>query len=172
MKQVLILSDTHGHVDENILQIANRSDYVVHAGDICGAHVLHSLKPKEKVIAVRGNNDHPSIWTAQERAMIESIPEEEQLKLPGGLLSVEHGHRHDFHRPSHDDLRNSHPTARLIVYGHTHKQVFDQEKQPWVVNPGAAGHTRTRGGPSCVVLIATETDWHIELKRFPQNQVA
>jgi hypothetical protein len=37
---------------------------------------------------------------------------------------------------------------------------------PWVLNPGAAGRTRTYGGPSCLLLIAGETDWKVEVHRF------
>jgi hypothetical protein len=35
-----------------------------------------------------------------------------------------------------------------------------------VLNPGAAGRTRTYGGPSCLLLIAGETDWKVEVHRF------
>jgi hypothetical protein len=35
-----------------------------------------------------------------------------------------------------------------------------------VVNPGAAGSTRTRGGASCLVLSASETQWTFESFRF------
>lgn len=166
--QILILSDSHGYVDSRILDFVADSEYVIHAGDICGAHVLQDLHGKHPVIAVRGNNDHPSIWNQQERTIIEAIPEVNELQLPGGLIRVEHGHKHGFQKPDHELLRQAHPQAKLIVYGHTHKQILDQTKFPWIINPGASGQTRTHGGPRCIILLASEQQWQIELKHFPQ----
>jgi predicted phosphodiesterase len=83
---------------------------------------------------------------------------------------VEHGHTHGHQQPSHESLRKTHPNARVIVYGHTHKQVCDKDETPWVINPGAAGATRTRGGPSCLVLTASdEQEWSIEALRFSEQ---
>jgi predicted phosphodiesterase len=73
--------------------------------------------------------------------------------------------------PSHDDLRACWSNTRIIVYGHTHKQVWDKETIPWIVNPGAAGETRTRGGASCAILTASKENWSIELKRFPNEDI-
>ncbi|MDH5767229.1 MAG: metallophosphatase family protein, partial [Gammaproteobacteria bacterium] len=66
----------------------------------------------------------------------------------------------------------THSHARAIVYGHTHSMVVDKNESPWVINPGAAGQTRTRGGPSCLVLTANEKEWDIQMIRFPVEQVA
>ena len=89
------------------------------------------------------------------------------LALPGGKLVVEHGHRHDWHRPSHDALRNTHADAKMVVYGHTHKQVIDQQQMPWVVNPGAAGQIRNGGSSKCLILTTSDTrSWEITPYRF------
>jgi predicted phosphodiesterase len=63
-------------------------------------------------------------------------------------------------------LRQRHPDARLIVYGHSHRLCCDLDAQPWVVNPGAAGRARTFGGASCLVLRIQDNGWHIEAYRF------
>ncbi len=63
--------------------------------------------------------------------------------LPGGKITIEHGHTHGAHQPCHDSLRKAHADAKVIIYGHTHKQVIDKSNNPWVVNPGAAGNTRS-----------------------------
>ena len=63
-----------------------------------------------------------------------------------------------------------HPNARAIVYGHTHTMVVDDDAHPVVMNPGAAGETRTRGGSSCLVLTASESNWHVEKFRFAENE--
>jgi hypothetical protein len=45
--------------------------------------------------------------------------------------------------------------------------VIDDDCSPWVVNPGAAGNTRTGGGASCLMLEASSSKpWTIESIRF------
>ena len=160
-----ILSDSHGFLDPRIANAVNKCDYIVHAGDIFNAHVLEQLQPKKELIAVAGNNDYPGLWKDKEIAVVEALPLTNKLVLPGGVISVEHGHRLGNH-PEHDQLRKDHAEARLIVYGHTHHRIIDQQAEPWVLNPGASGRVRTHGGPSCFILHASEEEWIIETVLF------
>ena len=163
-----ILSDSHGFLDPGIAEVVNRCDYIIHAGDIFNAHVLEQLKPKKELIVVAGNNDYPGFWKQEETAVVKALPQSGTLKLPGGLIFVEHGHRLGNH-PEHEQFRKDHAEARLVVYGHTHHRVIDQEAIPWVVNPGASGRVRTHGGPSCLVLHVSEADWKIETVLFAES---
>jgi putative phosphoesterase len=163
-----ILSDSHGHLDPRIKDTVNQCDYIVHAGDIFNAHVLEQLQPKEELIAVAGNNDYASFWDESEAEVVKALPKNNSLELPGGLLVVEHGHRLG-NQPDHDDFRLDHADARLVVYGHTHRRVIDQKELPWVVNPGASGEVRTHGGPSCLVLHASEDEWKIDTVLFKES---
>ena len=160
-----ILSDSHGYLDLRIAETVNQCDYIVHAGDIFNAHVLSQLKPAKKLIAVAGNNDFSDFWREEEAEVVNDLPAMDKLELPGGLLVVEHGHRFG-NKPEHGQLRSSHTEARVIVYGHTHHRVIDQDAEPWVVNPGASGKVRTHGGPSCLVLHAGTDEWDIETVLF------
>ena len=163
---VAIISDTHANLDPRIAEVISQADIAVHAGDIGNAGVLSSMQPKTgRVIAVAGNNDHSILWSAEESEVLDSIPEIAELELPGGSIAIEHGHRHGFN-PDHQSLRKAHPNVKLVIYGHTHQQVIDDSSTPWVVNPGAAGATRTNGGPSYLLLTASEQDWKIESIRF------
>ena len=76
----------------------------------------------------------------------------EQFSINSELVTVEHGDRFG-HHPSHDELRAAYPDSKLIIYGHTHNQVCDQSGTPWIVNPGAAGHTRNNDGGPCYMEI-------------------
>ncbi len=170
MTRVAIISDTHCFLDPRVADVVQTCDHAVHAGDIGTHDVLRSLEHRvENVIAVAGNNDDATRWAPEESHIAEKLPKVAELALPGGLLVVEHGERHGFHTPSHESLRASHPGARAIVYGHTHIQVCDQSEQPWVINPGAAGATRNKGGPSCIVLIATKNEWTLEVLKFTDS---
>ena len=163
-----ILSDSHGYLDPRIAQTVNQCDYIVHAGDIFNAQVLEQLKPGKKLVAVAGNNDHTSFWKKDEAHIVRTLPPRASLELPGGLLVVEHGHRLGNH-PDHQQLRSDYSAARLIVYGHTHHRANDQAAEPWVVNPGASGRTRTHGGPSCMVLHASLYEWKIDTVAFNES---
>jgi putative phosphoesterase len=155
-----IISDTHAHLDTRIIAILKECDYAIHAGDICGETILTSMQPKTgNVFAVAGNNDpfcHKN----------SSLPNELSLKLPYGKISIEHGHEHGMAKPSHASMRKKHADSRIIVYGHTHKQLVDKEAIPWIVNPGAAGLTRNHGGPSCLILHCNHETWDVEMVRF------
>lgn len=164
---VAIISDTHSHIHPEINDLIKTCDYAVHAGDICDGKVLEAMQPKTgKVFAVAGNNDIPALWPSEQYDVVSQLPQQTEIELPGGLLRIEHGHRHDMHKPDHQDIRQAHPEARAVVYGHTHKKVIDDFELPWVVNPGAAGHQRNRGGSSCLILTASEKNWSFESFRF------
>ena len=159
---IAVISDTHAHLDPRIADIVKTCDVAVHAGDICGAHILEEMQPKTgKVYAVTGNNDPYCHSTASK------LPKVLSFDAPGGKVFIEHGHVHGAHKPSHDLLRAAHPEAKLIIYGHTHKKIVDQGTTPWIVNPGAAGKTRTHGGPSCLVIeCSKDKEWDISEHRF------
>ena len=168
--KVGILSDTHGYLDTRIADLIRDCDYAIHAGDIMGAHILEQLQPRKTVIAVAGNNDFPAMWRKEEAHIVSALPKTSRLEFPGGIVAIEHGHRLGGF-PEHDQLRWDHAEAKLVVYGHTHKRVIDQQAEPWIVNPGAAGRERTKGGPSCLILSASETEWTIETVLFADTEI-
>ncbi len=163
---VAVVSDTHGRLAPDVASVVSLCDAVIHAGDICGAGVLQELERLcPVVIAVAGNNDMPALWMPEEREVVAALPEVAVVRAPGGEIVVEHGHRFG-HHPQHAEFRAAWPDARLVIYGHTHIQVIDREAEPWVVNPGAAGHVRNQGGPHCALLKLSREQWEIEPMRF------
>ncbi len=166
-RRVALVSDTHGQLDERIGAVVAGCDYVVHAGDVGAAAALHAMRPRGgTVLAVRGNNDVPEKWALAERTVLADLPEQIRLQLPGGDLVVVHGHRHGAARERHRRLRRSFADARAVVYGHSHRQLCDTQIEPWILNPGAAGLTRTFGGPGCLVLHVERGGWRIDKIRF------
>jgi putative phosphoesterase len=155
-----IISDTHAHLDERIIKLIKKCDYAIHAGDVCGEDILAAMRPKTgEVFVVAGNNDHYCHDSGP-------LADELILELPDGKISIEHGHEHGMSHPSHQSLRKKYANSRIVVYGHTHKQLVDKDALPWIINPGAAGLTRNHGGPSCLVLHCDHNDWQIEMIRF------
>lgn len=166
--RLVILSDTHGYLDENIAALIRDADIAIHAGDVMDALVLEQVQPKLKTIVVAGNNDIHGLWCSKSNDYVSQLPACARLQLPGGDIVVEHGHRFGSNQPDHVQLRKAHPEARLIVYGHTHKQIVEQEMSPWIANPGAAGLVRNQGGPRCLMLHVQGDDWQFEPHIFLQ----
>ena len=54
MKKILLISDTHGYIDDVILKYAKKADLVIHAGDIGDINVIDSLSKVSNLRAVYG----------------------------------------------------------------------------------------------------------------------
>ena len=102
MIKIGILSDTHGAIHPGIVGLMNKCDIVIHAGDIINENSLKQINPKQKFIAVKGNND----------IHIDTLNEVEVLELPGGNIVIEHGHKHGHFEPSHDSMRAGIPRGK------------------------------------------------------------
>ncbi len=165
--RVAILGDTHGMLDPRIAEAVTFCDYAVHTGDVGCASVLEEMRPQRGlVLGVRGNNDTASKWPEDDAHILEQLPFEAELELPGGRIVVVHGHRAGPVKFRHAWFRRNFSRARVVAYGHSHRRVCDTAETPWVLNPGAAGRARTLGGPSCMILHASEREWRIETRRF------
>jgi len=166
-----IVSDTHGEIDSRVADQLKRCDQVLHAGDILSAAVLDQISPDHgELHAVLGNNDSHRTWPAHAHWRLADIPESVCVDLPGGLLCMIHGHQIWGQRDRHAALRRLFPRARAVVYGHSHVRTYCDEESPWLLNPGAAGRVRNHGGPSCMILRASEAEWELEFLRFGNHQ--
>ncbi|HER34196.1 MAG: metallophosphoesterase family protein [Halothiobacillaceae bacterium] len=165
-----LISDTHGTLVPDLLPLLAECDVIVHAGDLLDPDELRQLNPRSgHVVVVLGNNDTVAQWPTGYDSMLDSLPEQAEIALPGGLLVVEHGHRVNPARTRHQRLRARHPEARAIVYGHTHRRVIDTDETPWVLNPGAAGRQRAFGGSGFLRLTASREEWRVEPITLPKH---
>ena len=57
MMKVGVISDTHGLLRQEVLEILRSCDCILHAGDINNQGVLDTLEQIAPVYVVRGNND-------------------------------------------------------------------------------------------------------------------
>src|SRR3954470_15578424 len=64
IKQVGVISDTHGLLRSEAIAALQGSDLIIHAGDIGKAEVLERLAAIAPVRAVRGNNDRDE-WASR-----------------------------------------------------------------------------------------------------------
>ena len=117
---------------------------------------------------MRGNNDIEYKWPKEDLVELADIPEHLELHFNNQVIGLIHGHQYDPVRKRHDMLRNHFPNADIVVYGHSHRLVCDQELKPWVINPGAGGYTRTFGGASCLAMEYKDNSWSIEEFRIDE----
>jgi putative phosphoesterase len=126
MIRIGLISDTHGLLRPEAVDVLRGSDFIVHAGDI-GEDVLEPLATIAPVTAVRGNNDRAP-WA-------ERIAEMEQLRFGQVTLHV----LHDL-----ADLRLDPKAAGIdvVVTGHSHRPKVERRSGVLYVNPGSAGPVR------------------------------
>lgn len=135
-----LISDTHGLVRPEVHTALAGAELILHAGDVGGEEILDELALIAPVRAVFGNTDppdHPGLTDAL------------SLTLAGVRVHVSHGH--EAGRPTPEALAAAYD-ARVIVYGHTHRQRVDEVDGRLVVNPGAAGPRRFDLRPSVGLL--------------------
>ena len=56
-KKIGIISDTHGLLRPEVLEILRTCDCILHGGDINKPEILDQIRPLASVYVVRGNND-------------------------------------------------------------------------------------------------------------------
>ncbi|MEP6781364.1 MAG: metallophosphoesterase family protein [Gemmatimonadaceae bacterium] len=143
-KEVIVIgliSDTHGLVRPEVFGALAGVSQIFHAGDVGPPDVLTELATIAPVTAVYGNTDEPGRPDLQERIDV----------VIGGLrIIVTHGH--ELGAPNPNLLVKAYPEAKIIVYGHTHKQQLTKAARLVVVNPGAAGPQRFKLVPSVAKL--------------------
>ena len=126
MIRIGLISDTHGLLRPEALDVLRGSDYIVHAGDI-GENVLEPLATLAPVTAVRGNNDRAS-WA-------ERIGQTEQLRFGEVTLHV----LHDLADLAVDPVAAG---VDVVVSGHSHRPRIERRGGVLYVNPGSAGPVR------------------------------
>ncbi|RZJ36682.1 MAG: metallophosphoesterase [Flavobacterium sp.] len=133
MKKILLLSDTHGHIDDRILSYAEQADEIWHAGDIGDLSVTDKLKALKPLRAVYGNIDG-------DKARLE-FPLNNRFLCEDVDVWITHigGYPGKYSPGIRSELNGNPP--KLFICGHSHilKVMFDKKLNLLHMNPGAAG---------------------------------
>lgn len=135
-----IISDTHGRLPSSVARTFQKTDLIVHAGDIGSEQVLIALKRMAPVIAVCGNMDYGSWSTGLDTATV--------LRVGGINLYL-------CHILDESDKRIQ--DCQVVVYGHTHRPVCRRRGGILYLNPGSAGDARHAFPPSVALLKIVNT---------------
>lgn len=134
MKKILLLSDTHGHLDDAILRHTAEADEVWHAGDWGGglslSDRLSGIKPLR---GVYGNIDGADLRQVHPETLV--------FQLEGFKILMIHIGGYPGHYPAALRQLLNKERPNLFVCGHSHilRVMRDQQYQMWCMNPGAAG---------------------------------
>ena len=133
MKKILLLSDTHGHIDDTILKYVDQADEVWHAGDIGNLIVTDTLKKHKPLRAVFGNIDG-------DKARME-FPLNNRFLCEGVDVWITHigGYPGKYSPAVKNEIESNPP--KLFITGHSHilKVMFDKKLNLLHMNPGACG---------------------------------
>lgn len=131
-----VLSDTHGALPDEVLDVFAGVDRIIHAGDFGSETVLDLLGTIAPLIAVRGNTDD-----CGRSSCLRPL-----VNVPLGGIRVLVVHRpQDVPRPLPGDIR-------VVVFGHTHKPLVEERDGVLWLNPGSASRPRDGSGHSVALL--------------------
>ncbi|MDT7827708.1 metallophosphoesterase family protein [Pricia sp. S334] len=133
MTKVLLLSDTHSHIDEKILKYARQADEIWHAGDIGSLDVTDTLRKIKPVRGVYGNIDDKDIQM--------EFPLNNRFRCEDVEVLMTHigGYPPRYNARSKSLILTDPP--KLFICGHSHilKVMWDRERGILHMNPGACG---------------------------------
>ncbi|NLG75983.1 MAG: metallophosphoesterase family protein [Xanthomonadaceae bacterium] len=132
-----VISDTHGLLRPQALELLHGCDRIIHAGDIGAERILTELGRIAPLTAVRGNNDTQP-WA-------HAIPETARLRVHGRLLHV----LHDLKALDFDPATEN---VSVVIAGHSHKPSIANKDGVLFLNPGSAGPRRF-SLPTCLAKL-------------------
>jgi uncharacterized protein len=141
-----LISDTHGLLRPEALTALERSDLIVHAGDVGNEGILEQLRAIAPVVAVRGNIDKDS-WA---------------LHLPlTAVVEARAARIYVLHDIQQLDLDPAVAVFHFVVSGHSHKPARTDRSGVTYINPGSAGPRRFTLPVTVARLDLRQTPWNV-----------
>lgn len=132
-----VISDTHGRLRKEAINIMKGSDLIIHAGDIGDNKILDSLSEIAPVVAVRGNNDKGNFG--------KSLPKTEAVEVGSKAFYV-------VHDIEDLDLEPEAAGFNVVIFGHSHRSSKVIKDKILYLNPGSAGPRRFKLPVSVAVI--------------------
>jgi uncharacterized protein len=122
-----VISDTHGLLRPEAVELLRGSEHIIHAGDIGAPEIIPELRKIAPVTAIRGNVDTQT-WA-------QSFPETEVVELGGVDIYI-------LHDANAIDLNPKAAGFAAVISGHSHKPKQERKDGVLYFNPGSAGPRR------------------------------
>ncbi len=146
-----VISDTHipkraPRIPDAALRHFEDVELILHAGDLSTLAVLDQLSAYAPVEVVQGNVETDEV--------IRALPIKREIVVGGVSIGLVHilGERTYYAR----NARREFPTARVVVYGHSHIPYVEDASGLLLLNPGSA--TDRRRQPVCTIARLTIED--------------
>jgi len=135
MRKIVLLSDTHGSLDDRIFTHLKKADEIWHAGDIGSLDIINKLQEYASIKAVWGNIDNNRIRTEFEETVVFMC---ENVKV---LIMHIGGYPEKYSKKGLALIQDIKPN--LFISGHSHilKVIYDNKYQLLHMNPGAIGNS-------------------------------
>mgnify|MGYP001815362481 CR=1 FL=1 len=133
MKKILLLSDTHGFIDSQILKFVKQADEVWHAGDIGNVKVSDAIKNLKTLRGVYGNIDNKDLRV--------EFPLDNKFKIDDVNIWITHigGYPNRYNVRIKQEIQKNPPNVFISGHSHILKVIFDKKLNLLHLNPGAAG---------------------------------
>lgn len=153
-----VISDTHiparaRRLPREVFELFEGVEAVLHAGDFISEEVLHELAAIAPVHGVAGNMDG---W---ELARI--LPERRRVEIGGVTIGMVHDSGPAAGRRVR--MRTEFTGCRVVVFGHSHQPVADDDGTLLLLNPGSACDPRFGREPTVALLDVEEGRVRAEL---------
>jgi putative phosphoesterase len=122
-----VISDTHGLLRPEAVEMLRGSEHIIHAGDIGAPEIIPELEKLAPVTAIRGNIDQMG-WCRK-------FPETEVVELSGLHIYI-------LHDVNAMDLNPKAAGFAAVISGHSHKPHQEMKDGVLYFNPGSAGPRR------------------------------
>ena len=133
MTKILLLSDTHSHIDDAILKHVQWADELWHAGDIGSLNVTDAIEKLKPLKGVHGNIDDHIIQ--------KEFPENNRFFCEEVDVWITHigGYPPKYNNKTRDVIKLNPP--KIFISGHSHilKVMWDKKLGVLHMNPGACG---------------------------------
>ena len=146
--KVGIISDTHGLLRPEAVELLRGSQHIIHAGDIGSPEIIPALEKIAPVTAIRGNVDTQS-WARR-------FAETEVVELEGLHIYV-------IHDANALDLNPKAAGFAAVISGHSHQPKQEMKDGVLYFNPGSAGPRRFKLPISVGRLEITGGNLHAEI---------
>lgn len=122
-----VISDTHGLLRQEAIDLLNGMDLILHAGDVGNQEVLDALEQIAPVFAVRGNMDRGE-WS-------QGLPQTQWVDVGEIRIYI----LHDLEKL---DFLPQSAGVSMIISGHTHQPKEEYRDGVYYLNPGSVGPRR------------------------------
>ncbi len=143
-----VISDTHGKLNPEVLDLFKDVDHIIHAGDICGTDVLHNLKKIAPLTAVKGNMDFGELTS--------ELNPTESIKLGQVFIYI-------LHIQHMLDIEPDAKGFNVVITGHTHIPLIESKKSVLYINPGSATFPKHNNSPTIAFLYIAENKINAEI---------